>query len=468
MPNKIDLSSTANLPLSEPSNDVVESKLIVGLKLIGCSLFGILFFLMPIYLDGKWTIMMGIISDAIKGFIGKDMALFTLPLFIVSSAISLIYYLLPYNVSKNLPYSKKLIASHWFWVLLSTIGGIASLMLLFNIGPQWVLDKQTGVTAYIDVAGAIFIVIGLGCLFLPFLTDYGLLDFVGTFMRPVYKKLFNLPGRSVVDTLASWIGSSSIAVIMTSKQYEHGYYTAKESAAIATNFSVISLPFVLLTSQVAGLSDYFFQLYGSMALICIVCAIIVPKLPPLRNVPDQYYVSTGKQVSEVVESGHSRFSWACKQSFNTAAKSPNPFRSLKNGFGTLCDIFIMMMPAAMTIEFLTLVLYYHTPIFQVISYPFIFILKLLQIPDTQAAAPGVIIGLLDQFVPAIIAGDQSSNITRFILAGLSITQLIFFAESALLIMRSKIPLTIANLVAIFFIRTAIALPLLALIAHWIF
>ncbi|GAA6166347.1 YjiH family protein [Sessilibacter corallicola] len=468
MPNNIDMTSTANLPVDESSGNNSDPTQFTLLKLIGCSLFGILFFLVPIYQDGKWTIMMGILSDGIKGFIGNNMAFFTLPLFIVSSIISLVYYLLPQAISKQLPFSKHLVASHWFWVLLSTVGGIVSVMLLFNVGPQWVLEKQTGVTAYIDVAGAIFVVIGLGCLFLPFLTDYGLLDFVGTLMRPVYKRLFGLPGRSVVDTLASWIGASSIAVIMTSKQYERGYYTAKESATIATNFSVISLPFVLLTSQVAGLEGYFFQLYGSMALICITCAIVVPKLPPLKNVPNHYYSSVGKRVSEIAEHGHSPLSWACKQSFATASKSPNPLVSLKNGFGTMCDLFIMMMPAAMTIEFLALVLYYHTSLFQIISYPFIHVLDLLQIPDAETAAPGVVIGLLDQFVPAIIAGTQQSEITRFILAGLSITQLIFFAESALLIMRSKIPLTITHLIAIFFIRTAIALPILALIAHWIF
>jgi len=48
------------------------------------------------------------------------------------------------------------------------------------------MDKNTGVTAYIDVAGAIFLIIGAGCLLLPFLTDFGLLEFVGTLMRPIF------------------------------------------------------------------------------------------------------------------------------------------------------------------------------------------------------------------------------------------------------------------------------------------
>jgi len=287
-------------------------------------------------------------------------------------------------------------------------------------------------------------------------------------MRPIFKRVFNLPGRATVDTLASWVGSSSIAVLMTSYQYERGFYTARESAVIATSFSVVSVPFVLLTSQVAGLDNYFFQLYGAMIFICVTCAIIVPRLPPLNQVPNEYFESSGKTIDEDIETNESRLITAYNKAYEAAAKSPNPLQSLKRGFISMADIFIMMMPAAMTIEFLTLVFYSYTPIFQFLTYPLIYLLELMQVPEAQAAAPGLIIGLLDQFVPAIIAGQTDSLITRFVLAGLSVTQLIFFAETALLIMRSKIPISVLSLVKIFFIRTTIALPILVITAHYLF
>ena len=64
-----------------------------------------------------------------------------------------------------------------------------------------------------------------------------------------------------------------------------------------------------------------------------------------------------------------------------------------------------------------------------------------------------------------IAGTIVNQTTSFLLAGLSVTQLIFFAESAVLILRSSIPLSLGQLVGIFFLRTIIALPLLAIAAH---
>ena len=95
------------------------------------------------------------------------------------------------------------------------------------------------------------------------------------------------------------------------------------------------------------------------------------------------------------------------------------------------------------------------------------LLEILQIPEATAAAPGLVVGLLDQFVPALIAASIDDKVTSFILAGLSVTQLVFFAETGVLILRSVIPLNTGQLIAIFFLRTAIALPILALVAHLI-
>ena len=438
------------------------------LRLIGCSLFGVLFFLVPFVHDGNWTIALGVISKIITELTGDYMKVFTCSVFIIGALISFFYNCTPKAFASKFPLYDNFKSTHWLWTLLAIIGGIASTMTLFQVGPEWVIAKETGVTAYVDVAGAIFILIGLGCLFLPFLTDYGLLDFGGTLLQTAFKRLFNLPGRATIDTLASWVGASSIAVVMTNYQYKQGYYTARESAVIATNFSVVSIPFILLTAQVAGIESEFLSLYGAMVLVCVLCAIITPKIPPLSSFKDEYYQGQTKQLNEDVQEGENRFISAKNRAIKTACSAPSPSESIKKGTLSMLDMYIMMMPAAMTIEFLALAVYYNTNILQTISYPFVYLLEFAAIPEAEAAAPGLLVGLFDQFVPTIIAGGLSDPITKFVLAGLSVTQLIFFAETALLIMRSAIPLTVLQLIAIFFIRTVIAFPILAIIAHLIY
>lgn len=438
------------------------------LKFLIPSLIGVSLFLIPIEHQGKMTVVLGMMAETIKSSIGGSMKYVTTFIFVSSALLSLFYSWAPYALREKTPQLKLLFETNLFWLALRVAGGVFSVMTVMQIGPEWVYSKETGVTAFIDVAGIIFCLIGVGCLLLPLLTDYGFLEFVGTLLRKVFQKVFGLPGRSTIDALASWVGSSSIAVLVTIRQYETGFYSMREASVIATNFSVVSVPFVVVIAQVAGIPGQFLQLYGAMVLIGVICAIVTPKLPPLSRIPDEYYAPVGKKIKEEVADGSSMFRWALQQALARAKHAPGFTKMAKSGLHSLVDLFFTMMPAAMAIEFIALVVYYHTGILQFLTMPLVPVLELMQIPEAQAAAPGIVVGLLDQFVPAIIAGGIENPITSFILAGLSVTQLIFFAESAILILRSKIPLGIKPLIAIFCIRTVIALPILTMLAHWIY
>ncbi len=431
------------------------------------SLIGILIFLTPLNYQGETTIPLGLMSNLLRDGIGGYMGAVTTFFFVTGALLTLIFNLGPKPVKQSFPALFQLFQTTPVWLILRLMGGIFAVMTFLQLGPEWIIGKNTGVTAYVDVAGIIFCIIGLGCLLLPFLTDFGFLEFVGTLFRKFFHRIFNLPGRATIDTLASWVGSSSIAILVTARQYETGFYSAREAAVITTNFSVVSVPFVVLTAQVAGISDLFIELYGSMILIGVICALVTPRMPPLSHFKDVYYEPVGCQIREEVTQGRSQLSWALEQALTRASRAPGPIAVLKGGLRSAADIFLTMMPAAMTFEFIALVTYHHTPILQVMTLPLVPLLELLQIPEAAAASPGVIIGLMDQFVPAIIAGTIDNKITSFVLAGLSVTQLIFFAETVVLILRSKIPITVPQLLAIFCIRTAIALPILAVLAHYL-
>src|SRR6185437_6350798 len=101
-------------------------------------------------------------------------------------------------------------------------------------------------------------------LLLPLLLNFGLLEFFGTMMVKVMRPLFKLPGRSSVDAFTSWIGDGTIGVLLTSKQYEDGFYTKKEAAIIGTTFSVVSITFSLVIIDTVGMAKYFPQFYGTV------------------------------------------------------------------------------------------------------------------------------------------------------------------------------------------------------------
>ena len=88
-------------------------------------------------------------------------------------------------------------------------------------------------------------------------------------MRPV----FNLPGRSALDCVASWLGDGSIGVLLTSKQYEEGFYSKREATVIATTFSAVSITFSLVVISEVGLEQMFLPFYGVVTLAGVAAAV---------------------------------------------------------------------------------------------------------------------------------------------------------------------------------------------------
>jgi nucleoside recognition membrane protein YjiH len=65
----------------------------------------------------------------------------------------------------------------------------------------------------------------------------------------------------------------------------------------------------------------------------------------------------------------------------------------------------------------------------------------------------------------VITKDIESELTRFVVIGVSITQLVYMTEVGVLIMKTGIPLGFVDLVKVFLLRTVITLPVIAAIAH---
>ena len=76
-----------------------------------------------------------------------------------------------------------------------------------------------------------------------------------------------MPGRAAIDLLASWVGNCNVGVVLTTKQYESGYYTDREAILIASCFSATSLPFCLVIAAIMGVDQYFIQLYFILSLV---------------------------------------------------------------------------------------------------------------------------------------------------------------------------------------------------------
>ena len=109
-----------------------------------------------------------------------------------------------------------------------------------------------------------------------------------------------------------------------------------------------------------------------------------------------------------------------------------------------------------------------TPIFDFLGKPFVPYLELLGVPEAAAASKSVVIGFADMFLPSILIAGIDNEMTKFIVAALSITQLIYLSEVGAMLLGTKIPVNILDLFIIFILRTIVTLPVIVLVANFVF
>ena len=314
----------------------------------------------------------------------------------------------------------------------------------------------------------LFIVFFLAGVLLPLILDFGLLEFVGVLLSKVMRPLFGLPGRSSVDCLTSWLGDGTIGVLLTNKQLESGFYTKREAAVIATSFSAVSITFCLVVISQVKLESYFMHMVGVVALCGVACAFIIPRLMPLSKIDNVYIKDNLDRDHETLPKGKTLFTYGLQKAAQRAEKSPSFFSFLNDGFKNVLDMWIGVLPVVMAIGTLGLIVAEETDLFTYLGMPFIPFLELLNIPDAVEMSKTIMVGFADMFLPAIIGASIESDLTRFVIACLSVSQLIYMSEVGGLILGTKIPVNFIQLLMIFLLRTIISLPIIAIFAHIIF
>ncbi|OLS38662.1 hypothetical protein BTR22_03155 [Alkalihalophilus pseudofirmus] len=432
------------------------------------SLIGVLLFLVPISVNDKVTIGLGVLADALQGAIADYIPLFMTTVLCASAAGSLLVKGTNPNFIQKNAFLKGLFDVSPLWLVLRCLGAAFAVMTLTEMGPGVVSSEFTGGVVLYDLIPVLMVWFLFACLFMPLLLHFGLMDFIGSLVRKIMHPLFKLPGRSSVDALASWMGSGTVGVLLTTQQYESGYYTKREASVVATNFSIASIAFSLVIATFLDINHMFIQFYFTVIITGIVAAVICPRIPPLSWKKDTYYEPIGKQIDEVVPEGVSSFIWGVQKAVEKASEVKS-YRSVAwGGVKNVIDIWFALIPLVMALGTIALIIAEFTPIFTYLSYPFVPFLQLLGIPEAEAAAPAMIVGFADMFLPAVIGSGIESELTRFVIGVMSLTQLIYMSEIGILLLKSKIPLSFVQLFVIFLQRTIITLPVAAAMAHLFF
>ncbi|SEN80867.1 YjiH family protein [Lihuaxuella thermophila] len=413
------------------------------------SLIGIFMFFVPVTFKGKSSIPLDHLVTLVR-----DVAPSAVPVYVL--LVMLLGAIYPFVKGAWKKSSVDIIFS-----VLKIAGFVVGVMIWLRIGPDWLFAPDMGIFLFEKLVIPVGLLVPVGSVFLALLVSYGLLEFIGVWVRPIMRSVWKTPGRSAIDAVASFVGSYSLALLITNRLFKEGKYTIKEATIIATGFSTVSATFMIIVAKTLGIMEYWnLYFWVTMAVTFLVTAITA-RIWPISKKSDVYITGTGEPEPEY-KGNYLKNSW--KEAMQAAEHAPsliqNVWSNLKDGFAMT----IAILPSIMSVGLIGLVLAKFTPVFDWLGYLFYPVTWMLQIPEPLLAAKASAIEIAEMFLPALIVAE-APLVTKFIIAVVSVSAILFFSASIPCILSTEIPLSIWELIIIWFERTIFTLILVTPIAY---
>lgn len=331
-------------------------------------------------------------------------------------------------------------------------------------------DKSICIFIMNNILISICISIPAASLFLPLLVDYGLVDFVGVLVRPLMRPIFRLPGRAAVIMVSAFLGNFSVGHIAVNDQYKTGRMTERESVIIGTSFSTVSVGFLLVLANNTGLNErgYWNLYFWTAFLITLLVSFIGVRIYPLCKLPDAYYPDAAPNPEPVIR----EHLW--REAMEEALEASEKQEPLAKRIGYMMKetIGVLGTVASGTAFFATagVLLYTYTPVVEWIGYLFYPLMR-IGIPASEAvtASTGAAVSFIEVTIPALLVtvGEWSLR-TRYMMAVIPVTSIIFLASFVPCLMATEIPVKFKDMVIIWLERMLLSVLITGLFALVLF
>lgn len=413
-----------------------------ALKLIGYSAVGIFCFFVPVTIAGKSTILLDHAASAISTHL-RPLAITFVCIMIAYGAIA------PFLRGD---WNRNLTAA--VFSVLRVLGLILTAMYLLNIGPAALFQPDMLPFLFDKLVLSVGLIVPIGAIALAFLIGFGLLEFTGVLVQPVMRPIWRTPGWSAIDAVASFVGSYSLALLITDRVYKEGKYTVREAAIIATGFSTVSATFMIIVAKTLNLMGSWNLYFWSTLVITFIVSAIMARLWPIsgKDHPEDR--------DDPLPEGKGRISTAVSLGLDTARKAPPLFTMLRDTLVDGLKMTALILPSIMAVGLLGLLAAKYTPIFDVVGlalYPFTWVSGL---SEPMLAAKSLSTGLAEMFLPALLLKDADLAM-RFVAAVVSVSQVLFLSASIPCVLATSIPLSMRELLVIWYLRTGLSILLAA-------
>lgn len=411
------------------------------LKFVCYSLIGIFLFFVPISILGKTTIPL----DHIVSYILK------IPYF------REIYGIILVIIGAILPFYRK----NWNKNITSTIFSVLKIfaipfviMAITKRGPEFLMNKDVIPFIFSKIVVPVITIVPIGAVFLALIINYGLMEFVGVFMRPIMKPIWKTPGRAAIDAVASFVGSYSVALLITNRVYKEGKYTSKEAVIIATGFSTVSATFMIIVAKTLDLLPVWNIYFWATVFVTFLVTAITARIYPISKKAEEYYEGVEGDIEKEITDN--KFKVAFDEAMETCSKADGIIKgtliNLKDGLNLAFNI----APSLMVVGTLGIVIANHTPIFSLLAYilyPFTYISGY---EEPFLVAKALSLGIAEMFLPAVLVTKLSFEV-RMLVAITCVSEVLFFSASIPCMMATDIPISFKDYLVIWFERVVLSI-----------
>lgn len=408
------------------------------LRLLGFSLIGLIIFFVPFDIGGRNTILLDHAAGALIAH--------ARPL-VIGVALLLMAYgaLAPWFDGSW----RRTAVSRVFSVL-KVIGLALGAVHLAGLAPAAIQAPDMLPFLFDKLVLNLALIVPLGSLALVFLIGFGLLELVGVLMQPVMRPLWRTPGKSAIDAVASFVGSYSVGLLITDRMYQQGHYSVREAAIIATGFSTVSAPFMVIVAKTLGLMAQWNLYFWSALVVTFAVTAVSARIYPLSRLPDQ-----GRPDPQL-EPGVGRLRSAWLAGVTQARQAPALHRALLETFADGLRMAAAILPSILAVGLLGLLAAKYTPLFDAIGVLLYPVTWLFGLPEPMDVARAIASGLAEMFLPAMLLKDAGS-LVKFVTAIVSVSSVLFLSASIPCVLATRIPLRLRDLLLVWLQRTLLSL-----------
>lgn len=238
----------------------------------------------------------------------------------------------------------------------------------------------------------------------------------------------------------------------------------KEAAIIVTGFSTVSVTFMIVVAKALDLMSIWSVYFWTSFIITFAVTAITVRIWPIRNMSNEYYQGV-KREKDAYDKPLLKTAW--KEAMKAAASAPSIVENVKQNLKDGVLMTMSILPSIMSIGLIGLVLVEYTPVFDWLAYLFYPFTAILGLPEAMLTAKATSVGIVEMFLPSMVV-TEAALMTKFIIGVVSVSGIIFFSALVPCILSTDIPITIRQMVIIWFERTVLALILVTPIAYLLF